>query len=172
MGYDEYVVNKTINGSQATIIQHADDSKKSYKDSEVVTRKINKLSCVYGKVSPLISTRVKLHDYLGMTLDYRIVGKVRINVYKYIKEMMEDLPERMNEQSSTPAANHLFKVNENLTYFNIEDKEMFHHYVAKYLFLCKRARPDMHPATALLTTRIYHADTDDWKKLARIMKYL
>ena len=53
-----------------------------------------------------------------------------------------------------------------------EKKELFHHFVAKCLFLCKRARPDIHPAIAFLTTRVQSPDEDDWKKLGRVMKYI
>ena len=49
---------------------------------------------------------------------------------------------------------------------------MFHHYVAKLLFLCKRARPDIQMAVAFLCKRVQGPDEDDYKKLARVMKYL
>lgn len=51
-------------------------------------------------------------------------------------------------------------------------KEDFHTYVAKCLFLCKRARPDIQTAVAFLTTRVIDPDTDDWKKLLRLLSYL
>ena len=41
-----------------------------------------------------------------------------------------------------------------------------------YLLLCKRARSDIHPTVAFLTTRVKHPDRDDWRKLGRLMKYL
>jgi hypothetical protein len=40
------------------------------------------------------------------------------------------------------------------------------------LFLCKRARPDIQTAVAFLTTRVKRPDTDDYKKLTRVIKYL
>ena len=49
---------------------------------------------------------------------------------------------------------------------------MFHHNTAKLLFLCKRARPDIQPPVAFLCTRVQEPDQDDYKKLARVMKYL
>ena len=49
---------------------------------------------------------------------------------------------------------------------------MFHHNVAKLLFLCKRARPDIQTAVTFLTTCVMAPDEDDYKKLARVMKYL
>ena len=49
---------------------------------------------------------------------------------------------------------------------------MFHTNTAKLLFLSKRARPDIQPAVAYLTTRVISPDEDDYKKLSRVMKYL
>ena len=42
--------------------------------------------------------------------------------------------------------------------------EDFHTYVAKGLFLCKHAHPDIHTTIAFLTTRVTVPETDDWKK--------
>lgn len=49
---------------------------------------------------------------------------------------------------------------------------MFHHYTAKLLFLAKRVWPDVLTAVAYLTTRVKGPNQDDYKKLARVMKYL
>jgi hypothetical protein len=44
--------------------------------------------------------------------------------------------------------------------------------VAKALFLCKRARPDIQPTIAVLCTRVKGPNEADWAKLVRLMKYL
>lgn len=49
---------------------------------------------------------------------------------------------------------------------------MSHHRVARLLFLCKRARPDLQVAVAFLSTRVKSPDCDDWKKLKRAIQYL
>ena len=49
---------------------------------------------------------------------------------------------------------------------------MFHHNMAKLLFLCKRAHPNVQTATAFLCTRVKATDVDDYKKLGRVMCYL
>jgi hypothetical protein len=117
--------------------------------------------------------RGKVHDYLGMTLDYSIEGKVQIRMVDYIENMLMELPVDMDGESATPAPNHLFKVNlENPVMLDKEQADMFHHNVAKLLFLCKRARPDIQTAVAFLCTRVKGPDTDDYKKLTRVMKYL
>jgi hypothetical protein len=53
-----------------------------------------------------------------------------------------------------------------------EDAKYFHTMTAKLLFLSKRARPDLQQAVAFLTTRVRGPDTDDYKKLSRVIKYL
>eukprot|EP00957_Ditylum_brightwellii_P174168 13260128-Ditylum_brightwellii.AAC.1 len=68
------------------------------------------LELKYGK---LRTTQGKVHEYLGMTLDFSKKGKVRVGMTDYIKEIIEDFPEAVNTSVTTPAAVHLFDVNEN-----------------------------------------------------------
>ena len=63
-------------------------------------------------------------------------------------------------------------MNQNGTKLDETASEFFHHVVAQLLFLCKRGRPDLQTAVAFLTTRVKEPDTDDYKKLMRVMKYL
>jgi hypothetical protein len=51
-------------------------------------------------------------------------------------------------------------------------KELFHTFVAKGLFLCKRARPDIKPTIALLATQVQAPNEQDWCKLVKLMLYL
>jgi len=44
--------------------------------------------------------------------------------------------------------------------------------VAKGLFVCRRARPDIHTTIAALCTRVRAPTQDDWCKLVRLLKYL
>ena len=74
--------------------------------------------------------------------------------------------------ATTLAAEHLFKINETPMYLNDADAMFFHHNVAKLLFLCKRARPDLQTAVAFLSTQVKRPDHDDYKKLVWAMKYL
>ena len=140
-------------------------------DTKVVNDIINKLEQEFGKEAPLTTCRGKIHDYLGMMLDFSLPGKVQIRMEEYIRNMLTELPEDMDGMATTPAAEHLFKINETPTYLTDEDAMFFHHNVAKLLFLCKRARPDVQTAITFLSTRVKHLGHDDYKKLARAMKY-
>jgi hypothetical protein len=108
-----------------------------------------------------------------MQFDFSVPTKVKISMCDYINKILLDAPADMSGTAPTPAANHLFNVNiTNPKLLNPADAELFHHMVAQLLFLCKRARPDIQTAVSFLCTRVQHPDTDDYKKLARVIKYL
>ncbi len=84
--YDWCVAYKTIDGKQCTILWQVDDLKISYVDKNAVTGIIETITDQFGKEAPLTVTRGKVHDYLGMTLDYLEKGKVMIKKKKKKKE--------------------------------------------------------------------------------------
>lgn len=53
-----------------------------------------------------------------------------------------------------------------------ENPEQFHTFIAKQLFLWKRARQDIQTATSFMTTLVRKPDQDDWKKLKRVSECL
>jgi hypothetical protein len=161
-----------VDGKQCTILWHVDDLKISHVDSDVVTKTISTINQEFGKEAPITVKRGKVHDYLGMTLDYSMKGKVMVKMLDYVENMLRDAPEDMRGESATPAGSHLFQVNEDATKLDEEKAQVFHHIVAKSLFLCKRARPDVQTPVAFLCTRVKQPDEDDYKKLKRIIQYL
>ena len=164
-----------INGKQCTILWHVDNLKISHEDPAVVTDIIRRLNDKYGKITPMVSTRGKIHEYLGMTIDFSDVGKVKITMYDYVDEMINKLPTEMIGESSTPAASHLFKIRDNDDVNRLltpDLSEEFHHLVAKTLFLSQQARPDLQTAVAFLTTRVKSPNNKDQKKLSKLMKNL
>ncbi len=171
--YDWCVANKMMDGKQCTILWHVDDLKISHVDPNAVTEVIQLLEEEFGKEAPLPKTRGKVHDYLGMTLDFSSPGQAKILMIDYIEKMLEEMPINFDGEAPTAAANHLFEVNEkNPVMLDEETATMFHLNVAKLLFLCKRARPDIQTAIAFLCTRVKGPDNDDYKKLIRVMRYL
>ena len=170
--YDWCVANKMVSGSQLTITWHVDDLKISHVNKEVLEDLLKQLNGTFRKDGPLTVHRGKKHDYLGMWLDFSFDGKVQVQMFDYIDNMLEDLPEDMCGTVNSPTADHLFAVSHTAKKLTREQSDMFHHNVAKLLFLCKRARPDIQTAVAFLTTRVMAPDEDDYKKLARVMRYL
>jgi len=60
-----------------TIVWHVDAYKISHTDAKVVTDILKKLEETFGKKTPIAVTRGPIHDYLGMTIDYSVKGKVK-----------------------------------------------------------------------------------------------
>ena len=108
--YDDCVVNKTINGHQMTVVWHVDDLKVSHVDGKEVDKFIMQMEETFG--TELSVSHGKIHDYLGMNLDFCFKGEVWIDMEHYIYMMLQDVPEDMEGVSNTPAAVHLFKTND------------------------------------------------------------
>jgi hypothetical protein len=60
-------------------------------------------------------SRGKIHEYLGMTLDFTVPGEVKITMIPYVNEIVKLFSEYDNSEyiANTPAAEHLFKINDN-----------------------------------------------------------
>ena len=88
-----------------------------------------------GKIKP---SRGKIHDYLGITLDYSSPGKVKLHMKDYVKKMLDEFPYPAEidelKKVQTPAATHLFAVNPKAEKLDSVRKEEFHTTVAKGLF--------------------------------------
>jgi hypothetical protein len=169
--YDSCVTNKMVDGMQCTVLWHVDDLKISHVDGNVNEAVLDKLNSWYGKETALTVTRGDIHEYLGMTIDYGTKGQVKIRMEDYVESMLEDVPTDMDGTATTPAALHLFKVDEAAKDLTQERSEMFHSITAKLLFLCKRARPDIQTPIAFLCTRVLKPNDGDYSKLRRVVKY-
>jgi hypothetical protein len=90
---------------------------------------------------------------------------------EYVNGMIEDFPEKITKTASTPAGEKLLDVGKG-ELLDKSKKEAFHTMVAKGLFLCKRARPDIQPTIAVMTTRVMKPNESDWLKLKRLLEYL
>ena len=90
----------------------------------------------------------------------------------FIERLLDEAPESFNGTASTPAAKCLFEVNEQGVKLDEARALKFHNMVAKTLFLCKRARPDLQLVVGFLITRVKSPDEDDWKKLRRMIQYI
>ena len=93
---------------------------------------------------------------------------------EYIKNIIKDFPEKIVGTKTSPAVDHLFTVRDpSLAKVLPEEQAMaFHRTTAQLLFLSARARQDIQPATAFLTTRVRSPDKDDWGKVKRVLSYL
>ena len=136
--YDPCVANTTINGHQMTVAWHVDDLKVSHKDLFEITKFATYLSSIYG---PKLSVkRGKVHDYLGMDLDYTEEGSVKVSMVRYTGKVLRDFPERITGSAASPAQDHLFKVRDesdpNYRPLTEDLAQSFHHTTVQLLFMC------------------------------------
>lgn len=167
--YDPCVMNKMIQGSQCTIIWHVDDLKISHKQQVVVEEVIRHLETKYGALKPDIGPD---QAYVGMNIHYPGDKTVRISMKSYIQSAIKDFPDTLGKTVTSPCSEHLFEVNPKAEQLPEERRIIFHTIVARLLFISTRARPDIYPTIAFLTSRCSCADVDDWKKLKRLLIYL
>ena len=171
--YDWCVVNKIINGKQCTVGWHVDDLKISHHNSRVVDDILFKLNGRYGKESPLVITRGRVHEYLGMKMDFSTPGQVILSMPEYINTLIKEIPsDLLKGASTTPAAGHLFTTNPDAQKLSEDQASEYHHLAAKILYFAKRTQPDLLLAVSFLCTRVTTPDVDDWKKLGRCLRYL
>jgi len=125
--YDGCVANRMVNGKQHTIRFHVDDLLSSHMDPAVNDRFLAWLNKLYGAIKETNGVRGKVHDYLGMTLDFRQEGVMKVDMTDYVEKMLKE---------STPAAENLLdKGNGKL--LEGKRKEAFHKTVAQGLFLVR-----------------------------------
>ena len=144
------------------LANNIDDLKISHMEKRVLDHVIDKLNKKFGEYSPLSTStgkkRISRND-VGL-YDKR---KGYAIMYEYIGKMLTELPSDMNGVSKVPAAGHLFYINPDATKLPEYKAQLFHHLVAKLLYLCRCTRQDIQTAVAFLCTRVKNPDTDDYK---------
>ena len=172
--YDPCVANRMVNGKQHTVTWHVDDLKSSHVDSKVNDEFLKWLKAKYASdnIGTVKAVRGLSHDYLAMVLDYSCPGVLRVDMTKYVKAMVEEFPERLEGVGKFPWTDKLFIVNLQSKKLSNEKTKIFHTFVMKGMFLCKRGRQDIQPGIAFLATRTTEPNEGDWAKLVKIMTFL
>ena len=166
--YDWCVVNKIVSAKQCTVAWYVNDMKMSHETQHVLEELLALLSDEFGKEAPLTITQGKIHDYLGMVINYTVPGKVKFMMRDFIQGVLDECPEEiMKGASATLAANHLFNINPDCRNLGEEEASQFHHLTAKLLYLSKHTPPDLETAVSFLTTRVWEPDEDNYKKLGQ-----
>ena len=88
--YEPCVANRMVNGKQQRVTWHVNDLKISHVDEVENTLLIHKILRIYSK--NLTCLHGKVHDYLGMDLDFREDYSVKISMIKYTKKIFVDFP--------------------------------------------------------------------------------
>jgi hypothetical protein len=160
---------------------HVDDCKLSHVSVKAMDDMIAWLRQEYESIfedgsGKMTVSRGKVHEYLGMKIDYSHPGIVIISMFDYIIEIINTFdkadPRYKKGTKKSAAPDNLFTVNKDCKKLDKTRSERFHQIVAKTLYATKRARPDTCTSIAFLTTRVREPGQDDWKKLAHLMMYL
>ena len=134
---------------------------------------INHLNVIFGSEGELLAaTYGKVHEYLGMTIDWSVDRKVIFIMYDYLEDILAEAPEDFDGEDLTPAVSNLFQVDEACKKLDIPTADLFHRFVARFLYIAKRARPDLQVSVAFLCKRVKAPNIGDWKKLGRLVQYV
>lgn len=91
-----------------TVTWHVDDLLSAHVDPLENTKLAVYLSHKDG--DNITVKRGKVHDYLGMDLDFSTDVVAKVSMVKYIREIENDFPEKLGTPAALPAADHLFKI--------------------------------------------------------------
>ena len=113
------------------------------------------------------SVRGNRQRYLGIHTNDR---KLVIDISEYVNAMLDEIPEELNGRSKTPWNDKSFIIVEKSKISNKRYRELFHTFVMKGMFLCKRGRPNIPPGEYFLYTRVKYSELDKNKKVMNLMK--
>jgi hypothetical protein len=172
--YDPCVANRIVNGKQHTVTWHVDDLKSSHVDPKVNDEFLEWLQKKYAsdKIGEVKAVRGVCHDYLAMELNFSIPGVLQVDMTKYVKSMVNDFPEMLEGKGTFPWTNKLFTVDNKSKKLDDKRAAIFHTFVMKGMFLCKRGRQDIQPGIAFLATRTSQPNEGDWAKLKKLLLFL
>ena len=158
------------NTKQATLIIHVDDMMITTCDESHIDTVINEIENLYPG---LTKYRGKLLNYIGMTFDFRVKGRVKVTMEGFVKELLEDCKAIIGV-STTPRRPDLFTVIDISSdpVLTQPAQEYFHSITAKLLYLSKRSRPDILTEVSFLTKRVTKPQEQDLKKLERTIQYI
>jgi hypothetical protein len=109
--YDTCVANKIVNGKQMTLCWHVNCMKISHYQTQKVDDFVKWLRMMYEHLFPdgfggMKICRGKVHEHIGMTLDFSVPGEVKVTMLPYVKEIVEDFTKQCGDtkMAITPAA--------------------------------------------------------------------
>ena len=151
----------------STIVIHVDDGFVTGKSEETLDVFFESLKTHLGEIT---ICRGRIHNYLGMVMDFQHRGLVHITIQKMIESIILDW--NVSTSRNTPAKSDLFDIDESSATVNEEMSKQLHGGIAKLLYLATHVRPDILCATIFLTSRVQHLTVQDLNKFLDILKYL
>ena len=110
--YDACVANRMIDGTQHTVIYHVDDLLSSHINEKVNDNFLTWIKKTFGKYKPVTSKRGKVHEFLGMSLDFSTRNEVHIKRFGHVQDVIDSCPVKIKSDGAvpTPAGNALFSM--------------------------------------------------------------
>jgi hypothetical protein len=102
--YNPCIANAMINGKQMTITWHVNNLKVSHVNPFQITKFAADLATIYG--NGLVLHRGKIHNYLGMDLNFAMDGIAQVSMITYTSKILTDFPKPITTSCATPAADH------------------------------------------------------------------
>ena len=109
-------------------------------------------------------------DYLSMVVDTKNGDEAELTMKSYIEEVVKE--HSAEGFAATPAADDLFKVDDESRRLVKAAAERFHRGVAQLLYLATRVRSDILLPITFLCSRVSEPTHEDLEKLHRVFKYL
>ena len=103
-----------IHGEQHTIAWHVNIVKSSHIDKKVNDKFLHCLKAIYTSdgIGELKASRGPRYDYLAMILDYSTPGQSKIDMRKYVHQMLQEFPVKLIGVSKCGWTEDLLKVDE------------------------------------------------------------
>ena len=96
--------------------------------------------------SPLTICCGKIHDYLGMSLDYSLHDKVKNTMIDYIEGFISKIPSSLKDDSVTASPNCFFEIGDVTPILQPTYSNIYYHRVMQILWLANRSHTDLLPA--------------------------
>ena len=100
-----------IGDKQSKIFWHFNNLKTSHVDKDVMTSIIKPFITIYAWTMLLSIIRGKIHEYLGMTVDSTTKVEIKVTIYDYIDEMIDNANDfwKNGTRMATPAPKNLYE---------------------------------------------------------------
>ena len=152
----------------SAIILYVDDVHISCAKREEIEKFVSYMKGIYGNIT---ESDFGSYTYLGIYVDTREKGMVKLSCRKYIKDLLAEHYEE-KKKYATPASADLFERDKDDVTLDKSRSEKYHSVVAKLLYISIRVRVDIALAVSYLATRVSGPSDQDEVKLNRVLGYL
>ena len=125
--YDMCTFNKMVNSEQITVQFHVDGLKVSHKEESVLEGFLGDLRSEFGQEDKLTEKTGLVHEYLGITIDYLIAGKMVFTMLDYLEDVIVEASNDLkHSRSYYPGNDQLMKDDYNSSSLSTKGAELFH----------------------------------------------